>query len=77
MNKGGGSRLYDDSPVHLQGGAVATAEQLVGHDLRQLCAHLPATLHLLLSIQHAPQGGRMLPTYSCRPAQIRYQRQLM
>lgn len=64
-------------PVDLQSGAVAAAEQLVGNDLGNLCAHLPAALHLLLSHQQAAQGRRAPPAGSCGPAQIQDQVQLV
>lgn len=74
MKEGGA----DFTPADLQAGAVAAAEQLVGDDLRKLCAHLPAALHLLLlPNQHAPQGGATPPTYSRRPAQIQDQLELV
>lgn len=63
--------------VDLQSGVVATAEQLVGNDLRNLGAHLPATLHLPLCNQNAPQDGGTPPTYSWRPAHIHNQLILM
>ena len=36
---------------------IVSTGQLVGNEVSQLFAHLPATHHLLLSIQHTMQTG--------------------
>lgn len=70
--KKGTADVVLSTPVDLHSGAIAKAEQLVGNDLRNLCAHLPAALHLPFSNQHAPQDGGVSFTYSWRPAQIQH-----
>lgn len=40
--------------------------QLVGNEISQLTVHLPATYHLLLSIQHTMQNGKLPSIYSKR-----------
>lgn len=77
MSKRGSSGLYYRRPGgDSRGGAVASAEQLVGNDLRNVCPHLPAALHLLLSNQHTLQAGGTPSAHIWRQkktGRIRYQ----
>lgn len=53
------NQLIISVTLDLRCSLVVSTGQLEGNEVSQLCAHLPATHHLLLSKQHTMQSGKL------------------